>query len=201
MQRADGRARLMGLAVVLALTGLRLVLGPVLVFMAVRGVAGAPAVLVVLAAFGSDYFDGVLARRCGVDSAAVRRFDSATDTVFFVCAAWAAWVLHADLLRPWLPLVWAVVVLEVARYLFDWVKFRREAAYHAWSAKGWGLALFAALIVLLGWGRAWPLVPLALGVGVLADLEGLAISALLPVWTHDVPSVWHAWRIRRAGRA
>jgi phosphatidylglycerophosphate synthase len=186
----------MGRALVLALTGLRLVLGPVLVLMAARGVAGAPAVLVALAAFGSDYFDGVVARRFGVDRPAVRRLDSATDTVFFLCAAWAAWRLHADLLRPWLPLAWAVVALEATRYGFDYVKFRREAAYHAWSAKAWGLALFAALIVLLGWGRAWPLVPLALGIGVLADLEGLAMSAALAVWTHDVPSVWHAWRIR-----
>jgi CDP-diacylglycerol--glycerol-3-phosphate 3-phosphatidyltransferase len=186
---------------VLALTGLRLVLGPVLVLMASRGSAGAPAILVALVAFASDYFDGVLARRFGLDSAAVRRFDSATDTVFFLCAAWAAWILHADLLRPWLPLVWAVVALEVARYLFDLVKFRREAAYHAWSAKVWGLSLFVALIALLGLGRATPWVPLALALGIVADAEGLAISLVLPVWTHDVKSVGHAWRIRRGRRA
>ncbi len=188
-------------ALVLGLTGLRLVLGPVLVSMAYAGVAGAPAVLVALAAFGSDYFDGVLARRFGLDRAWVRRFDSATDTVFFLCAAWAAWRHHAELLRPWLPFVWAVVALEAARYLFDWVKFRREAAYHAWSAKAWGVALFAARVVLLGWGRASPLVPLALGIGVVADLEGLAMSVILPEWTHDVPSLWHARRIARERRA
>lgn len=188
-------------ALILGLTGLRLVLGPVLVGMAYAGVAGWPAVCVALAAFGSDYFDGVLARRFGVDRAAVRRFDSATDTVFFLCAAWAVWHLHPELLRPFLPLVWAVVALEVARYVFDLVKFRREAAYHAWSAKAWGLSLFAALVVLLGWGRAVPLVPVALGLGVVADLEGLAMSVVLPVWTHDVPSLWHARRMRQAGRS
>jgi CDP-diacylglycerol--glycerol-3-phosphate 3-phosphatidyltransferase len=184
-------------ALVLALTALRLALGPVLVVLAYVGVTGAPAVLVCLAALGTDYFDGVLARRLGLDSAAARRCDSATDAVFFVCAAWAAWHLHADVLRAYLPLVWAVVALEIARYAFDVVKFRREAAYHAWSAKAWGLALFAALIVLLGWGRAAPLVPLALALGIVADLEGLAISAVLPVWTHDVRSLWHAWRMAR----
>jgi phosphatidylserine synthase len=190
----------MGLTLVLVLTGLRLVLGPILVLMASRGTAGAPAVLVSIAAFGSDYFDGMLARRFGVDRPAVRRFDSASDTIFFVCAAWAAWLLYAGLLRPYLPLVWIIVALEVARYVFDLAKFRREAAYHAWSAKVWGLTLFAALIVLLGWGRAWPLVPLALALGIVADLEGLGISFILPVWTHDVKGVWHAWRIRRDRR-
>jgi phosphatidylglycerophosphate synthase len=185
---------------VLALTSLRLVLGPVLLLLAWDGTGGAPAVAVVLAAFGSDYFDGVLARRFGVDSAAVRRFDSATDTVFFLCAAWAAWLLHADLLRPWLLLGGAILALEVARYLFDLAKFRREAAYHAWSAKAWGLSLFVALVALLGFGQATPWVPLALALGIVADSEGLAISIVLPVWTHDVKSVWHAWRSRKADR-
>jgi CDP-diacylglycerol--glycerol-3-phosphate 3-phosphatidyltransferase len=188
----------MGLALVLVLTGLRLLLGPLLVWLALRGIAGAPAVAVCLAALASDYYDGVVARRFGVDTPAVRRFDSATDTVFFLGAAWAAWLLHADLLRPWGWMALAVVALEIARYAFDLVKFRREAAYHAWSAKAWGLSLFAALVALLGFGSAVPLVPLALGIGVVADAEGLAISVILPVWTHDVKSVAHALRIRAA---
>jgi CDP-diacylglycerol--glycerol-3-phosphate 3-phosphatidyltransferase len=190
-----------GLAAVLGLTALRLLLGPLLVWMALRGIAGAPAVALCLAALASDYFDGVLARRHKVDTPALRRFDSATDTVFFLSAAWAAWLLHADLLRPWLWLALAVVVLEIARYAFDLAKFRREAAYHAWSAKVWGLSLFAALVALFGFGSAVPLVPLALGLGIVADSEGLAISVVLPVWAHDVKSIVHARRIRVAHRS
>lgn len=168
--------------------------------MASRGIAGAPAVVLCLVALASDYGDGALARRQGLDTPAVRRLDSATDTAFFLCAAYAAWLLHADLLRPWWWMAGAIVALEAARYAFDFVKFRREAAYHAWSAKAWGLSLFAALVALLGFGRAIPLVPLALGVGIVADAEGLAISCILPVWTHDVKTVVHALRLRAAHR-
>jgi len=189
-----------GLALVLGLTSLRLVLGPILIWLVRGGSAGLPYVAVCLLAFASDYFDGVLARRFGVDSALVRRFDSATDTVFFLCAAWSAWLLHADLLRPFLGLAAAVAALEVARYLFDFAKFRREAAYHAWSAKVWGLSLFVALVALMGFGQATPWVPLTLAVGIVADAEGLAMSLVLPVWTHDVKSVWHAWRVRSGER-
>ena len=188
----------MGLLLVLTLTGLRLVLGPVLVWMVGRGVAGPWAVAVVLAAFASDYHDGVLARRFGVATAAVRRLDSATDTVFYLCAAWSAWLLHPDLLRPYLWPAGVVAALEIVRYVVDIVKFRREAAYHAWSAKAWGLSLVVALVALLGFGRAAPWVPLAIGLGIVADLEGLAMSLVLPVWTHDVRSIVHAVRIRRA---
>ena len=189
------------LALVLGLTTLRLVLGPVLIWLVRGGSAGLPYVAMCLLAFGSDYFDGVLARRFGVDSALVRRFDSATDTVFFLCAAWSAWLLHADLLRPFLWMAAGVAGLEVARYVYDLAKFRREAAYHAWSAKAWGLSLFAALVALMGFGQATPWVPLALALGIVADAEGLATSMILAVWTHDVKSVWHAWRIQAGRRA
>lgn len=196
-----GPGRRAALAVVLGLTSLRLILGPALLWLVRGGSAGLPYVTLCLLAFGSDYFDGVLARRFGVDSAPVRRYDSATDTVFFLCAAWSAWLLHAGLLRPFLWMATAVVALEAARLLFDLAKFRREAAYHAWSAKLWGLSLFAALVALMGFGRATPWVPVALALGVVADVEGLAISLVLPVWTHDVKSVWHAWRVRTQGPA
>jgi hypothetical protein len=41
------------------------------------------------------------------------------------------------------------------------------------------------------------LLPIALTAGIVAELETLAITMTLPSWRHDVPSVWHAWRIRR----
>jgi LmbE family N-acetylglucosaminyl deacetylase/phosphatidylglycerophosphate synthase len=198
MDSAPGRSG--ARALVLGLTTLRLLLGPILIWLVRGGSAGLPYVALCLLAFASDYFDGVLARRFGVDSALVRRYDSATDTVFFLCAAWSVWLLHAALVRPWLWMVAAVVGLEAARYLFDFTKFRREAAYHAWSAKLWGLSLFVALVALMGFGQATPWLPLTLALGILADAEGLAISLVLPVWTHDVKSVWHAWGIRAEDR-
>jgi CDP-diacylglycerol--glycerol-3-phosphate 3-phosphatidyltransferase len=33
--------------------------------------------------------------------------------------------------------------------------------------------------------------------GIVSDLEGLAVSLVLPEWRHDVPSLVHAWRLRR----
>jgi hypothetical protein len=34
-------------------------------------------------------------------------------------------------------------------------------------------------------------------VGILVDLEGLAVSFVLRAWKSDVPSIVHAWRLRR----
>ena len=38
---------------------------------------------------------------------------------------------------------------------------------------------------------------LALIVNFVGTLEGTVMVYLLPEWTHDVPSVWHALRLRR----
>jgi len=34
--------------------------------------------------------------------------------------------------------------------------------------------------------------------GIISNIEGIAIKLLLPSWKHDVPSVWHALRLRQA---
>lgn len=69
-----------------------------------------------------------------------------------------------------------------------------------WSSKLWGIALFAAFLSLLGFGRDGWLVDAARYLGIAADLEGLAISLMLARWQTDVPSLCHALRLRRATR-
>jgi hypothetical protein len=56
--------------------------------------------------------------------------------------------------------------------------------------------LFAAFVALLGFGNPI-LVPLGIAAGIVAHLEGLAASMILREWTHDVPSVFHAWSMAR----
>jgi CDP-diacylglycerol---glycerol-3-phosphate 3-phosphatidyltransferase len=153
------------------------------------------------AAFLSDVFDGILARRLGVATTALRRLDSVADTVFYVAATGAVWLLHPSAITGHLGGLLALVVLELARYALDLAKFHREASYHMWSAKGWGIALFLAFVAVLAFGRTgWP-VSLAIALGIVTDLEGLAISLVLPAWRHDVPTLVHALRMRRAARS
>ena len=185
----------------LALTVLRGVLAPVMVLLAFAW-PSPPAFGACLAvAFLSDVFDGVLARRMGIATPGLRRLDSIADSLFYVGALFAAWHLQPQaLLEHRTPLV-ALVLLEISRYAFDLHKFGREASYHMWSSKLWGLALFAGFFSLLALGRSGGAVTAACWLGVLADVEGLAISAVLTRWINDVPSIVHAWRLRQTGRA
>jgi phosphatidylglycerophosphate synthase len=176
----------------LALTTLRVALAPALLWITRDGRAGAWYVVCCLVALVSDIVDGVIARRAGVDTAGLRRYDSVADTIFYATAAWTVWRVHPEVVRAYWPGAAIVVGLEVARYGFDLRKFGREASYHAWSAKVWGLSLAIALVAVMGFGRAVPWVALAIVLGVVADLEGLAISVVLPAWRHDVKSIVHA---------
>jgi CDP-diacylglycerol--glycerol-3-phosphate 3-phosphatidyltransferase len=65
-----------------------------------------------------------------------------------------------------------------------------------WSSKLWGIFLFAGFFSLLSLGQQGALITIAIYVGIIADLEGLAISSVLTEWRADVPSLFHAFRFR-----
>ena len=181
----------------LALTVLRLLLAPVLVWLIYAKAPGIAFSAVILVAFVSDYFDGVLARRFRVATAELRHFDSRADLVFYATAAWAVWRLHPAVVRS-IAIPGSIVIgLDVVRHIFDFVKFGKDAAYHAWSSKAWGLSLALALVVLMGFGIVQPFVWITVVLGLIAQVEGLLISVVLPVWTHDVPTLARAIGIRK----
>lgn len=188
-------------ALPLLLTLLRLALAPVVVGLALFAPLQAAFGLCLIAAFLSDIFDGVLARRLGIATEGLRRFDSIADTAFYAAATFAAWQLHSSALTDRLAPLILLAVLEIGRYAFDWAKFKREASYHMWSAKLWGITLFAGFFSLLALNSDNGWVDAAIYLGILADLEGLAISFVLRRWTSDVPTLVHAVRLRRVGRA
>ena len=184
----------------LALTLSRVALAPVVVWLALDYPSHAAFGVCLTVAFLSDVFDGIIARRLKVATAKLRRLDSAADTLFYLAATFAAWRLHPQVLLSFLPGLIVLVALELLRYGFDWQKFGREASYHMWSSKLWGIALFVAFLSLLAFNASPVAVGAAIVVGIIADLEGLAISMLLKNWQADVPTIVHAWRIR-AGSA
>ncbi|MEK7951329.1 CDP-alcohol phosphatidyltransferase family protein [Luteolibacter soli] len=180
----------------LLLTLLRALLAPVVAALAMHGPHPAAFGLCLTLAFFSDIFDGVIARRLQVATPGLRRLDSAVDTLFYTAVTFAAWHLYPEAIRAHFPALLTLAALELTRYAFDFAKFGREASYHMWSSKLWGISLFAAFFALLALRQtgAWLAVPVYLGI--IADLEGLAISCVLRKWRSDVPSLFHALRWR-----
>ena len=151
----------------------------------------------IVAGFLSDIYDGVLARRWGTATAALRIADSAADTVFYVGVLIAVVERHWPVIHARLWLLAVLLGLEATRVVFDWVKFGRMASYHSYASKAWSALLALATIALLCFNRGFWLSTVAIAWGILCDLEGLAMSAILPEWTHDVKNLRRALRIRR----
>lgn len=155
---------------------------------------------VLVAALLSDVFDGVLARRGGLASPALRTADTIVDTIFYAAAGVALKIAVPDAydgVRA--PLV-AVLVVHVSRTTFELTKYGRVAAYHMWSSKALGLMVVAAFSVSFATGRATGLLAAALWFAVANELEGFAASALLRGWRVDVPSLAHALRLSLDGK-
>lgn len=180
----------------LALTLLRLALAPAVVALGLTRGGGAAVAALLVVGFLSDVFDGVVARRTGTATPILRRLDSAVDTVFYLAIAAAAWMLHRAEIRPLLPLILLVIATELGTNALCWLRFRREASYHAWSARIFGLVLFAALLMLFATGSPALLFP-AIVVGLVSHLENAAITLVLPEWRYDVRSLFVAWQIRQ----
>jgi phosphatidylglycerophosphate synthase len=176
---------------------LRVVLCPVIVVGARRGWDGRWLGAIVLVALGDDIYDGVLARRWGCDTPAIRLADSVADTVFYLGVAAALWVRQPQILRGNWHLLAALAVLEVTRYGFDFWKFGKGASYHSYLAKTWGLVMGVGVIGVLSFGGPRALVWVSLMVGIAANCEGLAMSVMLPKWKNDVTTLGAAWKLRR----
>jgi phosphatidylglycerophosphate synthase len=183
------------------LTLIRGALGPTVIALAYLWPERAALVSCVVGAFLTDIFDGVIARRIGVATPALRRLDSVADSVFYVSALWAVWVLHPAVILENALLLILLAGLEAARYVFDLIKFGREASYHMWSSKLWGISLFVAFSAVFALKDPGSLPAIAIILGIVADLEGLAISFALRSWQHDVPTLFHAMRMRHEQHA
>jgi CDP-diacylglycerol--glycerol-3-phosphate 3-phosphatidyltransferase len=180
------------------LTGLRAILAPIVVLLSLFAPRPWAFAVCLIAAFLSDIFDGVLARQLGIATANLRRLDSVADTLFYAACVFAAWHLYPAAITQHVGSLAVLATLEVMRYALDFLKFRREASYHMWSSKVWGIALFAGFFGLLVMGSSGVVVSCAIYLGIVADLEGLLISLVLPRWHADVPTLVHAWRVRHA---
>jgi phosphatidylglycerophosphate synthase len=183
----------------LLLIGFRFLLGPAMILITYSQGAGARMLLMVLLLLGilSDIFDGIIARKAGVSTEKLRRMDSQTDLVFWLCAGWCAWLLNPEIVIDNRYAIGTIFVMEGLTYAFSILKFGKETCTHALLSKFWGITLFAAFTAIIGFGYGGIALALAVIFGVISHIDVYLIIFFLPKWAHDVPSCWHAWQIRQ----
>lgn len=183
------------------LTAIRLALAPVVVGMAVSAAPRLWFVVPLATALWLDIADGVLARRFGVDSPALRRFDSLCDVVFFLAVLASVGWMEPGIFRQYVGAFAALVCCEGVCQALSVVRFGCTTSTHSWGCKVWALLLFFAATRVLVKGQAgWPL-DLALAAGAVAYADVLLILLLSRRVPVDVPTSWHAWQLARSAPA
>lgn len=179
----------------------RIVLAPVAIWLAIAQVPKPIWMGQFACAALSDWLDGKLARRWGTATPGLRQADSIADTVYVLALAISLWISHEDIIYAHRWGIGLVIALELLRYPLDWWRFGRGASYHAWSAKLFGMSLVIAVSAIVLFDDAGPLLWISLFIGIVSEVEGIAISLVLPRWTHDVKSVKAALALRASGKS
>ena len=109
-----------------------------------------PYILLLAVAAATDYYDGVLARKFKVETAAIRQWDSIADTIFFLGVLVGMWLAYPGVYAAYTLGIYCIIGLEILRYVIDFSKFGRGASYHALSAKTFGVSLLIATIAVMG---------------------------------------------------
>ncbi len=147
-----------------------------------------------VAALLSDALDGYLARKLNQISELGSRLDSLGDFAMYLAVPLCAWWLWPDLVLQEILYVALTMASFIVPILVGFLKYRRLTSYHTWGAKTAAVALGIALLILFVGGPSWPF-RIAVLFFVIAELEEISITAILPQWQADVPTLWHALKL------
>ena len=88
----------------------------------------------------------------------------------------------------------------LAVIVYGFVRLGRAPCYHTWASKVGAVACPLTLVPLLSGGASAPF-HAAMVWPVLAGVEEIAIAVLIPEHSGEMPTVWHARRLRRSRAA
>lgn len=180
------------------LSGLRLLLAPVLLWCAHVGLAG-PFLWLLALALATDAVDGHLARRLGVATPLGARLDSWGDLCTYAAMVFGLmWLWPAVFARE----AW-FLYLAVGFYLIptltSLLKFRELPRYHTWAAKLSAILMAPAYYLLVLYDVAW-LFRVVVLFHIWVAIEEVIITIILSRRHHDVPTLFHAREIVRRQR-
>jgi CDP-diacylglycerol--glycerol-3-phosphate 3-phosphatidyltransferase len=177
----------------------RLVLAPVLLVLAWYGIEHAFLACLIVALV-SDIVDGQIARRFNLATPLGAKLDSWADFATYLSVPLATWWLRPDLvamLRVSFGLTLACYLLPV---VIGFIKFRSLTSYHTTLARISAYLIGASVVILFARG---PVLPFQISVAVLvvAEIEEIAITLVLPGPQSNVRSIGRALELRRASKA
>jgi phosphatidylglycerophosphate synthase len=179
-------------------SGVRLALLPAVLAAALAGSRRWFVILLGIS-LATDVLDGFLARRLKAYSEFGRKLDSVADYLTLLVGLGGIALLWPREFERELPWIVAGMSAFLGVLVLGFVRLGRAPCYHSWAAKVGAVACALSLIPLLGGYSARPF-HVAIGLQLFAACDEVVIALLLPAHVGEMPSAWHAWRLRRAKR-
>ena len=148
-------------------------------------------------AFLSDVFDGIVARKMGVLTDSLRRFDSLADFILYTCIAISAWLCHRELFAGFEMALFVTCILQMLSWFYSVCKFKRLTSYHSYLAKVWGITLFVATITIFALNYSGWILMIAIITGCLSIVEDMIITSIIPTWKVDILSIFKALELKK----
>ncbi len=147
----------------------------------------------------SDFIDGLIARAFQQQTELGTQLDTVGDVLMSFCAiagGWLLWPVRVEAEAPFFLAVMGLLLLSGAVTL---LKYRHLPSYHTWSAKLSTSVAGIGVWILFAGLTPW-VFRLSIAVLAVSALEEISITLILPCWRSNVPTVFHAWRLRRSGK-
>ena len=138
-----------------------------------------------------------MARRLNLATELGAKLDSWGDFLTYLALPLCGWWLRPEVVteeQTWLA---AGIGCYLTATIFGFLRFKRLTSYHTWGAKVGAVLVGAAVLVFFANGPGWffrEVTPFV----VLANLEEIAITFTLLELRPNVPSLWHAVKIRNS---
>lgn len=174
------------------LTCFRFVAAPVLLWLAWQG--NRQLFLLLLAcSFLTDALDGFVARLTHQVTELGATLDSWADVIIYLTIVIGAWWLWPDLVSQEIISVGLIVSSYLLPALVGIVKFGSFTSYHTWTVKFAAICVAVAMYLLFLFKLALPFKITAF-ICVLAALEEIAITLILPEKRSNISSLWAVLR-------
>jgi cardiolipin synthase len=172
----------------------RLLLAPVMLW---AGYFGYPLSVKILfgIAVASDLLDGILARALELRTELGAKLDTIADLATYLALYFCFFLLWPDFVRNAYPFFAAGFTIYAIVFGFALVKFGQFPSYHSFGGK---LSAVLMALSILCWFFGGPGFPffIAISIALIAGIEEIIITALLPRLHTNVPTCWHAYRMR-----
>jgi cardiolipin synthase len=168
----------------------RVVMAPLLIFLAIKGDEALFKWLLAIS-FLTDAVDGKLARWYNISSKTGARLDSVGDDLTILAAFAGMLVFHFDFVRQELILLIILAVLWLLQVMLALFRYGKMTAFHTFLAKGAAILQAMFLLALFFWPEAEKLLFYAAAALTLLDLaEEIVLVLLLREWRADVKGLY-----------